>query len=309
MSDLYIDLMTDFGFKRIFGQENTKPLLIHLLNTILQPKTPITALIYINSEQMGQVQNSRKVVFDIHCETANGERFIIEMQKDYQQNFIERTLYYAAMALTGQGEKGRSWKYGIQKVNSVSLLNFVLLKNYDSALQRTIKLTDTVSCKEFTDKLNFYYVEFPKFDKGIEELSSDLDRWLYIFTNLHKLKTRPAALQFGIFKKVLDMAEIAKMSPEEYYAYQLSLKHERDFYNREFTVREEGRIIGLHEGRKEGKQEGREEGRHEGQDEKAQQVAIKLLQAGKLSIEDIADAIEKDVAFVETVKARLNANS
>ena len=110
MSDLYIDLMTDFGFKRIFGQEATKLFLIHFLNTLLNPKEKIKDLIYTNTEQIGETAKSRKVVFDIHCISTSGERFIIEMQKDHQLNFIERTMYYASVAMAAQGKKGKGWK-------------------------------------------------------------------------------------------------------------------------------------------------------------------------------------------------------
>ena len=252
MSDLYIDLMTDFGFKRIFGREAAKRFLIHFLNTIIKPHTPITSIIYSNTEQVGDAKESRKVVFDIHCQTADGDKYIIEMQNDHQKNFIARSVYYASMAMAGQGERGAGWEYATRPVNTVCLLNFVLLKHYDSSIQRTITLTDAVTCKEFTDKLNFYYVEFPKFDKGIDELETDLDRWLYIFKNLSRLKTRPAALQVGIFKEVLAMAEIAKMSADEQWAYQMSLKHKRDYNNVMRTARESG----LEEGIKQGIEQG-----------------------------------------------------
>ena len=120
MSDLYIDLKTDFGFKRIFGREVAKRFLIHFLNTIIQPATPIINLLYANTEQVGEAKESRAVVFDIHCATATGEHYIIEMQKDYQKNFIERTVYYASVTMAAQGEKGGGWEYAIKPVNTVS---------------------------------------------------------------------------------------------------------------------------------------------------------------------------------------------
>ena len=98
------------------------------------------------------------------------------------------------------------------------------------------------------------------------------------------------------------MAEIAKMSADEQWAYQMSLKHKRDYYNREFTVREEGREIGLEQGR----EEGLEQGLEQGEDIKAQKVALKMLQNGGVPVSDIAAFIEKDVAFVENLKAKLD---
>ena len=253
-------------------------------------------------------------MFDIHCETASGEKYIIEMQNDYQENFIQRSVYYASMAMASQGEKGTGWKYATQPVNTVSLLNFVLLKQFDQSIQRTITLTDVVTCKEFTDQLNFYYVEFPKFDKGIDELTTDLDRWLYLFTNLPKLKTRPAALQVGIFKEVLAMAEIAKMSADDQWAYQMSLKHKRDYNNVMSTARElgleegvkQGIEQGLEQGRALGVKQGLEQGLEKGEDVKAQKVAVKMLRKGGVSVNDIAEFIEKDIAFVEELKAQLD---
>ena len=201
------------------------------------------------------------------------------MQKDYQKNFIERTVYYASVTMAAQGEKGGGWEYAIKPVNTVSLLNFVLLKQSDHTLQRTITLADVVTCKEFTDKLNFYYVEFPKFDKGINELTTDLDRWLYIIINLDKLKTRPAALQVGIFKEVLAMAEIAKMSAEEQWAYQMSRKHERDYNNLKRTIHEQGREKGIEQGLSQGIEKGLSQGIEQGLSQGIEQRTIEFARA------------------------------
>ena len=89
---------TDFGFKRLFGEEANKDLLIDFLNTFLPEKHRGKTLEFRNTEQLGVISFDRKAVFDIVCEAENGEHFIVEMQKAKQDWFKDRTLFYAAFS-------------------------------------------------------------------------------------------------------------------------------------------------------------------------------------------------------------------
>lgn len=77
MKAKYINPFTDFGFKKIFGEEASKPLLIDFLNALLPQNRRIHDLSFKNSEQPGQTDLDRKAIYDIYCETENGEKFIV----------------------------------------------------------------------------------------------------------------------------------------------------------------------------------------------------------------------------------------
>ena len=89
----YINPYTDFGFKKLFGEEASKDLLADFLNTLLPERHRIHTLEFHNPEQLGPAKTDRRAVFDIYCENNKGEQFIVEMQKAEQENFKDRSLY------------------------------------------------------------------------------------------------------------------------------------------------------------------------------------------------------------------------
>ena len=121
-------------------------------------------------------------------------------------------------------------------------------------------LTDIDTYRIFYDKLTFTYLEMPKFNKKVEELETRFEKWMYVLKNLKRLDRLPDKLREQIFEKIFSVAEIAKLSQEEYKQYILSLNAYRDFKNSIDTARDEGKAEGLAEGKAEGKAEGLAEG-------------------------------------------------
>lgn len=249
-SDKYINPLTDFGFKKLFGTEPNKALLIDFLNEIL-PNKKIRDLTYSSGEQLGRTEIDRKAIFDLYCIGENGEKFIVEMQKAKQNYFKDRSVYYASFPIQEQGKRSL-WNYQLTPVYSIAILDFVFddHKNEDNLLH-IIELKNQHG-KVFYDKLKFIYLELPKFKKREEELLTRFDKWLYVFTHLSKLRKPPIQLQEQIFNRVFEVAEIAKFSSSEQKAYEDSLKYYRDIKNVVDTAKEEG----WEEGREEGWEEG-----------------------------------------------------
>ncbi|MEN9301776.1 MAG: hypothetical protein RL264_205, partial [Bacteroidota bacterium] len=102
MKAKYVNPFTDFGFKKIFGEEASKPLLIDFLNALLPQEDKIIDLTFKNSEQLGQTDIDRKAIYDIYCESESGEKFIVELQKAKQNHFKERTVYYSTFPIREQ---------------------------------------------------------------------------------------------------------------------------------------------------------------------------------------------------------------
>ena len=257
----YISLLTDFGFKRIFGTDPNKDLLINFLNSLFNGEEVIKDVRYLNSENVGDVYTERKAIFDVYCENERGEKFIVEMQNAYQTFFKDRSLFYSTFPIREQAPKSSDWNFCLKKVYVVALLNFKMSDEaFDSSdTIHTIALMDTKTKKVFNAKLMFKYVEVGRFDKADNELTSLSDKWMYVLKNLSRLDDRPAALREKIFTKLFDAAAIARFSPTELREYEDSLKAYRDIKNSLDTAKAEGRA----EGRAEGKAEGRAEGRAE----------------------------------------------
>ena len=292
-----ISLLTDFGFKRIFGTKPNKDLLINFLNSLFEGFQVIKDVKYLNSEHVGDVFAERKAIFDVYCESEKGEKFIVEMQNAYQKYFKDRSLFYSTFPIREQAPKGAEWNFKLDHVYTVALLNFDLSEEaFDKDdINHDVGLLDKKTHKVFNDKLSFKYVEIAKFDKTENELVTLYDKWLYVLKNLSRLDERPAALKEKVFTKLFEEAEIAKFTPTELKEYEDSLKAYRDVKNSIDTALEKGR----EEGREEGRAEGRKEGREEGKNLKAIQIAKKMLDAGMdidtiINLTDLSkDEIEK----------------
>ena len=274
IEERYISLLTDFGFKRIFGTTPNKDLLINFLNSLFEGFQVIKDVKYLNSEHVGDVYAERKAIFDVYCENENGEKFIVEMQNAYQKYFKDRSLFYSTFPIREQAPKGADWNFKLDHVYTVALLNFDLKEEaFDQDdINHDVGLLDKKTHKVFNDKLSFKYVEIAKFDKTEDELVTLYDKWLYELKNLSRLDKRPAALKEKIFSKLFGEAEIAKFTPTELKEYEDSLKAYRDVKNSIDTA--------LEKGREEGRVEGREEGRAEGREQRNIEIAKKMLAAG-----------------------------
>ena len=296
----YISLLTDFGFKRIFGSDINKDLLIDFLNSLFNGEQVVKNVTYLNSEHVGDVYAEHKAIFDVYCENEHGEKFIVEMQNAYQTYFKDRSLYYATFPIREQAPKGDNWNFKLQHVYVVALLNYDMNEEAFSheSINHDVGLLDKQTHKVFNNKLTFKYVEIARFNKDINELETNFDKWLYVLRNLSRLDNQPTYLRNEVFNRLFSQAEIARFDKKELKAYEDSLKAYRDIKNSLDTAKEEGRAEGLAEGRAEGHAEGLAEGLAEGRakghaeglaegaSEKALTIARELL-AMNMSIDNI----------------------
>ncbi|WP_028298194.1 Rpn family recombination-promoting nuclease/putative transposase [Olivibacter sitiensis] len=228
----YIDLTTDFGFKRVFGTEPNRKLLIAFLNAIFRGRKEIVKLTYNKNEHVGDTEEIGGVIFDLTCTASNGEKFIIEVQRSAQVNFIKRTLYYGSKLITDQAPKGRrrEWGYGISEVYVIVLMDGFPMPDDDSEGRylHDICLCNRDTGKVFYYDLGFIYLELVNFVKEESELESYLDGWLFVLKNMGKLDRIPLYLRKPIFEKLFDIAEYSKLTKEEKDMYDTSLKQKWD---------------------------------------------------------------------------------
>jgi predicted transposase/invertase (TIGR01784 family) len=251
----YINPFTDYGFKKLFGEEPNKDLLLDFLNELLKEEQgTITELTYLRNENLGTTELNRKAIFDLYCTNERGERFIVELQKTKQKFFKDRTIYYSTFPIQEQAKKGSEWDFGLEKVYTIAILDFEFDddKKYPNKFRYDVKLKELEINEIFSDKLNFIYLEMPKFKKEIDELETRFDKWLYLIKNLHKLDRIPEKLKETIFLKLFETAEIAKFSQQEFQDYENSLKYYRDLRNSLDTAKEERTIEIAKQGLKEG---------------------------------------------------------
>ncbi len=297
----YINPFIDYGFKKLFATEGNKDILISFLNAVIEDAAdPIVDLTYKNVELIGDFNGTRDSYLDAYCETSKGRQFIVEMQNSWQPFFKDRTIYYAAKALSNQAvkedptkreravpkKKPKKWDYRLNEVYIIAVMNFNFpTEEYKPGdYHHRIMLTDLADNHVFYDKLTFIYLEMRKVGRVSLDLGRPLDRWLMALYRLWGEEELPAELDEPVFKKLYKEAEYACFTPNQQLTYMRSWKRELDIYNQ----LEGGRILGHEEGLEEGRAWGREEGlkegrvlgREEGREEERKAIAQKMLEAG-----------------------------
>jgi len=308
----YINPFTDFGFKKIFGEEPNKDLLIDFLNELLREQNQhIQNLTYKKTENLGASDIDRKVVFDLYCENERGEKFIVEMQKAKQTHFKERTLFYSTFPIQEQALKGE-WDYSLKAVFAIAILDFTFDDpDKTKTITTYVKLTDIDRNEVFYNKLTYVFIQMPNFEKTEAQLETHFDKWLYLLKNLHKFEEIPVKLREKIFQKVFKIAEIAKLKPEERQKYEDSLKYYRDLKNSLDNALSEGYNLARNEfepmieqerlQKEEAQRQIEEERRLKDEALRKQEEMIRVLYQQKISIEQIASISGKDINEINRI--------
>ena len=263
---VYINLLTDFGFKRIFG---IKELMLHFLNTVLAQdlKNEIVDLHYENPERLGLTKYDRKAVYDLFCITGNGERIIVEIQAVPQLYFKDRTLVYVSRLIQEQSKKGKEWDFMLHKIYSINILGFPLdyevpalgekvqkvekeVDNKTEKFASYVQLIDRDTKQLFYDKLTFVYIELKRFTKELQDLKTFFEQWIFIIKHLHELDNLPEKLHNEVFEKLFETAKIARMTKTEVNNYLKDLSDmnivKNEIKARDRMIAERDNVIAVH---------------------------------------------------------------
>lgn len=265
----YVNPFTDTGFKILFGQEPSKPLLIDFLNNLLEGEETITDVTFLDKEKPRIYKKDRGLIYDILCETAKNDKIIVEMQNRSQEYFVERSIYYTSQAIARQGIRG-DWDFNFHAVYFIAFMNFTL--DALPEFRTDVQLCDTKTHKVISHKMKYVYLQLPRFEKTEAECKTNFDRWIYIFKNMATLERIPWAQKDSIFSQLGKFAQIANLSESQRRKYDKDLKIYRDSVNVLNYAQKQAHEQGLAEGREKGLAEGRAE-------EKIN-IALKLKKAG-----------------------------
>jgi predicted transposase/invertase (TIGR01784 family) len=275
----YFNPYTDFGFKKLFGEEGSKDLLIDFLNQLLPLHHQIAVLTFKNAEVLPDTKLERKAIFDIYCESKSGEKFIVEMQKAKMEFFKDRALFYSMFPIREQAQKGE-WNFELLPIYFVAILDFEYdEKNTSRKFMRDVYLKDQDG-EIFYEKLHFKFLQMPLFNKKAHELENRFEKWVYFLKNLESFDHIPSILNESIFQKGFGIAELSHLTTAQHEQYQKSLIQYWDVKNVTDTAF------------KDGKQEGRYEEKME---------IVKGMLAEKLQLELIAKLTGLTLAEIENL--------
>ena len=249
----YARIIMDDWFKRTFGTEPNKGLLIMLLKELI-PEHDIKDLTYVQQEHINPFPGKKDALIDVECVDTDGTRFIVEMQVARQRFFYERSLFYSTFGIQQQVEKSSSMDYGFPPVYFVGFMDFSLHEGSDRVLYR-YSLREKETGEEMTGSLQFVFLELTNCRKALTPDATLLDNFCYALHNMEHLTDRPEELKEEIFKRLFKTAEIATFTPEERIKYENDMTTERDIQNYISYAREKGLEEGMEKGREEGRVE------------------------------------------------------
>lgn len=261
----FINPFTDWGFKRLFGREASKDLLVDFLNDLFEGELHVKDVTFKDKEQLADTKDLRGCIYDVYCETDDGKHFIVEMQNQWTANFVNRTLCYACKAITGQREKEktktRASLYELMLVYVISFMNFALREDDEVQQFKTdVMLREKNSERAFTDKLRFIYLNLTLFTKKADDCETDFEKWIYVLKNMETLERIPFETQKKIFKRLAEVADSSHLSQADREKYEESQRMV-DNYN-----------LGMYSAWMQGNKEG--------ELKKSLDIARKMLQSG-----------------------------
>ncbi len=246
----YLNPFTDYGFKNLFGKENSKDILIDFLNDLyadLPGMETIIDLTYSDKEMTRNTKEDKTVIYDIRCLTKDRRHIIVEMQLNSQATFLSRAIYYLCRAVSDQGQAGSEWIYDFEPVYGVYFTDFKL-KNLPTKVKIHTKICDIENSTPISDKVCLSFIQLELFDKTAEECKTGFDQWIYVLKNLSNMNTLPFTEEKKIFKKVQDISDYHRLEPQERAEYDSALKRYRDYNCTIQTAKDEGRVEGRVEG-------------------------------------------------------------
>ena len=301
----FMNPFTDVGFKHLFGREVSKELLLELLRVILGDERSVKRISLLNKEKIPKSLNQKVIIYDILCEDEDGTKFIVEIQNQYQDYFLDRALYYLCRMIDEQGLRGSVWNYEIYPVYGIFFFNFKIAPL--TKFRTDVILADRETGKMVNSKMRHIYLSLPYFTKKEEECETDFDRWMYLLKNMDSFEKIPEYAPKSVFGKILEVADVASLNEEERWEYDQALKHYRDYNNTLHTSyrqgKEEEEAIGLAKGRTEGEAIGLTKGKEEGKSEATCQMLRNMQAMGmdmatmaqitKLSEEEMVKLLQK----------------
>ena len=251
----FIDPRVDFAFKKIFGNENAKDILIDFLNSILglSGVYQIKEVVILDPYQAPKIKYTKKSYVDVRCTDERNIQYIVEMQVEYVKGMEKRIIYNASKRYSNQIEKGEDYPK-LNQVISINILDFDMFEFPHYLSIHTTNEIITGNC--YLDEIKYYFIELNKFIKKIEELTTNLEKWVYFIKEASNLNTIPKELENNVFKHAFEIARVSNMSKEEWEAYDMESMLIQDERGMIEAALEKGEKLGVEKGKIEGEKLG-----------------------------------------------------
>ena len=248
----FIDPRIDFAFKKIFGSEDTKDILISFLESLLGLKGDrcIAELTILDPFLAPKIKELKYSVLDVKCRDLRGISYIVEMQIQKTSAFLKRIQYNAAKAYVHQIEKGEDYPK-LNQVNAITITDFILFPGFDHCVSRH-ESRETITGQTFLQEILHYFIELPKFTRPLDELTDILDQWIYFIKSAGSLEAIPDKIRLEPIRHAFEKARVANMTEEEYELYEKAGIAVTDAQGAIQLAKDEGRQEGEQKGERKG---------------------------------------------------------
>ncbi|MEQ9671660.1 Rpn family recombination-promoting nuclease/putative transposase [Coleofasciculus sp. G2-EDA-02] len=211
----FISPKTDFAFKKIFGSNRSKKILISFLNAMVyEGKNTIKSLEIIDPYNPGSTSTLKDTYLDVRAVLDNGSTVIIEMQVLNVEAFEKRVIYNIAKAYANQLDMGEQYTT-LRPFIALSIADFLLFKNSSQMINR-FRLKEEKQLFNYRDELTLIFIELPKFNKELSELETLSDKWIYFLKAAPSLEMIPESLgAVPEIEEALTIASRANLSHQE----------------------------------------------------------------------------------------------
>ncbi len=221
----FISLLTDFGFKRVFGSREHAGILLRFLNALFEGEMRVESVEFKDKELLPERMTGKRVLYDIYCTTDSGKHFILEMQQEESENFSSRILFYAAKALVDQGIKGV--EYVLDPVYCVVITNFNL-SGMRRSLVKDLMMMDKVTHEVYSENLRVMFISLIEVPDDWNKCESELTRMLYLIKNMENMTKESKPYLTGEYEDLFNASSTGNLTREEATAYSQSYFKELD---------------------------------------------------------------------------------
>lgn len=227
----YLDPRNDYAFKRIFGNENNKDILIRFLNDMVEFKNHrvIREVTFLKTIQEPEIASKKQSILDILCADEYGDQYIVEMQVAKIKGFDKRAQYYAAKAYANQLVKGDNYP-ALKEIVFLAITDFVMFKN-KAAYKSDHVLLDKQTHEHDLKDFSFTFLELPKFNKSLDQLETMVEKWTYFLKHADQTTELDAEKLMGedvVLKRAYQALNKCAMSDIELRTYEQEEKRDRD---------------------------------------------------------------------------------
>ena len=214
----FVDIKNDLAFRKIFGNENRKEVLISFLNAVLMlaNEKKIIDVDIVDPYQLPTLKGGRVTIIDVKARDQNNNNYIVEMQVAEFNGFDKRVLYYASNSYSSQIERGDEYEK-LKPIFFIGILDFNATENPHYISRH--KIIDIETKQNYIGDVEFNFIELPKFNKKESELTSIIDQWVYFIKNAEDLLVIPESVNDKGLKAAYEDADKHNWTKKELEDY------------------------------------------------------------------------------------------